>query len=229
MPVPHCSIFFPLSTGHRFHAIAGRTALLLAVLLALAVPLTAQKSPSAAVPQVVVVFNLASSDLSVIDHKYRVFFNKYERKNLPIEGYDLVGAIRDEVMNMLAADKRFQWRLATDADQLDAAQLADEKHRTPQMLSSAQADRVLVVDVDGFGAFITGLAKDRMEVAADVTMLDRASGRKLWKTKIWEKVPFSGDLEKLQADNQKELKEGINSLIEKACQKLQTKVAESKV
>jgi len=229
MHASRCSVSFLPSTSHRFDSIAERTALLLAVLLALAVPLSAQKSPPGTMPQVVVVFNLASSDLSVIDHKYRVFFNKYEKKNLPIEGYDLLGAIRDEVMNTLTADKRFQWRVATDADKLDAAQLADEKHRTPQMLSSAQADRVLVVDVDGFGAFITGLAQDRMDITADVTMLDRASGRKLWKTRIWEKIPFSGDLEKLQAENQKELKEGINSLIEKACQKLQTKVAESKV
>jgi hypothetical protein len=200
----------------------------LAVLLTVAVTSTAQKSPDGALPHVAVVFNLGSSDLSVIDHKYRVFFNKYERKNLPIEGYDLLANIRDEVMNMLAQDKRFQWREATDADKLDAAKLADEKHRTPEMLSSAQADRVLVVDVDGFGAFITGLAKDRMEVMADVTMLDRATGRKLWKTKIWEKIPFSGDLQTLQADKQKELKEGINSLIEKACQTLKVKLAESK-
>ncbi len=200
---------------------------LLAVLMVLLVPLVAQTKPETVAPQVVVVFNLASTDLSVIDHKYRVFYNQYERKNLPIEGYDLLGAIQDEVMNRLAEDRRFEWRKATDADKLDPAQISDEKRRTPQMLASVEANRVLVVDVDGFGAFITGLAKDRLEVTAEVTMLDRSTGRKLWKTKIWEKIPFSGDLQTLQADNQKEMKAGINTLIEKASQKLKTKVAES--
>jgi hypothetical protein len=188
----------------------------------------AQQSSAGGPPEVVVVFNLASNDLSVIDHKYRVFYNQYERKNLPIEGYDLLGNIRDEVMTTLALDNRYQWRVATEADKLDPAKLADEKQRTPAMLSAARADRVLIVDVNGFGAFITGLAKDRMEVTAQVTMLDRATGRKLWKTKIWEKIPFSGDLQTLQADNQKEMKEGINSLIERACQTLKAKLAESK-
>jgi hypothetical protein len=215
------------ASPHR--SAACRAALLLAILAVLTAPLMAQNPVSGSTPEVAVVFNLRSSDLTVVDHKYRVFFNKFEKKTLPIEGYDLSGAIRDEVMTTLAQDQRFHWRQATEADKLDAAKLADEKNRTPDMVSSAQADRVLVVDVAGFGAWISGLAKDRMEIMATVTMLDRASGRKLWKHRIWEKIPFSGDLQKLQADNQKEMKEGINSLIEKASQKLIAKVAESKV
>ncbi|HEX9119974.1 MAG TPA: hypothetical protein VF840_05500 [Terriglobales bacterium] len=199
------------------------------VLTSVAIPLAAQAPPASSTPQVVVVFNLRSNDLSLIDHKYRVFYNKFERKNLPIEGYDLRGAVQDEVMNTLATDKRYQWRVATDGDKLDPVQLANEKLRTAEMLSNAQADRVLVVDVAEFGAMISGLAQDRMWIAANVTMLDRASGRKLWKHGISEKIPFSGDLQKLQSENQKELKEGVNSLIEKACVKLKAKVAESKI
>ncbi len=189
----------------------------------------AQEPPAASSPQVVVVFNLRSSNLLVIDHKYRVFFNKFERKNIPIEGYDLNGAIRDEVMTMLAADKRFQCRVATEADKLDPIEIVDEKRRTPAMLAGVQGDRVLLMDVEGFGAWISGLAKDRMEIVAHATMLDRASGRKLWQERIHEKIPFSGSLQTLQADNQKELRQGINTLIEKACLKLKTKVAKSKV
>jgi hypothetical protein len=218
----------PMFRSPLFHFIARHLALLL-VLLFVAIPLAAQAPPAGATPQVVVVFNLRSNDLLVIDHKYRVFYNKFERKNLPIEGYDLRGAVQDEFMNTLATDKRYQWRLATEADKLDAAQLAEEKTRTAEMLSSAQADRVLVVDVVEFGAWISGLAKDRMEIVAIVTMLDRTSGKKLWKHRIWEKIPFSGDLQKLQSENQKELKEGVNSLIEKASVKLKAKVAESKI
>jgi hypothetical protein len=211
-----------------FHFIVRCLALLLA-LSSVATTLAAQTPPASSTPRVAVVFNLRSNDLMVIDHKYRVFYNKFERKNLPIEGYDLRGAVQDEVMTTLATDKRYEWRVAAEADKLDAAQLADEKHRTAAMLSSAQADRVLVVDIVDFGAWISGLAKDRMEVMAVVTMLDRASGRKLWKHRIWEKIPFSGDLQKLQSENQKELREGVNALIEKACVKLKAKVAESKV
>jgi hypothetical protein len=68
-----------------------------------------------------------------------------------------------------------------------------------------------------------------MWISTNVTMLDRASGRKFWKHGISEKIPFSGDLQKLQSENQKELKEGVNSLIEKACVKLKANVAESKI
>jgi hypothetical protein len=96
------------------------------------------------------------------------------------------------------------------------------------MVSSAKADRVLLVDVWGFGAWISGLAKDRLDAGVDLVMLDRATGRKLWKHRIIEKIPFSGNLEKLQAENQKELKEGVNTLIEKVCLKMKSKVAESK-
>lgn len=218
----------PTLRSPLFHFIARHVALLL-VLTSVAIPLAAQAPPASSTPQVVVVFNLRSNDLSLIDHKYRVFYNKFERKNLPIEGYDLRGAVQDEVMNTLATDKRYQWRVATEADKLDPVQLANEKLRTAEMLSNAQADRVLVVDVAEFGAMISGLAQDRMWIAANVTMLDRASGRKLWKHGISEKIPFSGDLQKLQGENQKELKEGVNSLIEKACVKLKAKVAESKI
>lgn len=180
-------------------------------------------------PTVAVVINLRSSDLTVIDHKYRVFFNKFEKKTLPIQGYDLRSAITDEVMLRLSEDKRYQWRLATADEQLDAAKLADDKLRTPAMTAGAKADRVLVVDVWGFGAWITGLAADRMDAGFDFVMLDRTSGRKLWKQRVIERVKFSGDLQKLQADNQKELKEGVNKLIEQVCQKMKTKIAEKKV
>ena len=204
-----------------------RSTLLFALALVLAATAFAQTT-GGTTPQVAVVFSLQSTDLNVIDHKYRVFFNKFEKKSLPITGYDLNAAVQDEVMNTLAQDKRYQWRLATEEDKLDGTKLADEKTRTPEMVANAKSDRVLVVVVLGFGAWISGLAKDFMDVGVQVTMLDRATGRKLWKEKIHEKIPFSGDLEKLQADNQKEMREGINTLIEKACQTMKTKIAETK-
>lgn len=193
-----------------------------------AVPFLAQ-AQTPAVPEVAVVLNLRSNDLTVIDHKYRVFYNKFEKKTLPIQGYDLRSAITDEVMLRLAEDKRYKWRLATAEENLDAAQLADDKLRTPAGTAGAKADRVLVVDVWGFGAWVSGLAADRMDAGFDFIMLDRASARKLWRQRVIERTKFSGDLAKLQADNQKELKEGVNKLIEQVCQKMKTKIAAKKV
>lgn len=203
-------------------------ALFVALIILWSYPAAAQQTPAPSTPQVVVVFHLRSTDLTVIDHKYRVFFNKYEKKTIPIDNYDLRSAIEDEFMSALAADKRMQWRLATADDKLDPAALAEEKTRTAAMLASAQGDRVLIVDVQGFGGLISGLASDRLEVGLVATLLDRASGRKIWKHKVYEKIPFSGDLQKLQAENQKEMKEGINALIEKSAAKLTEKVTQSK-
>ena len=214
------SVLFPIAPSYL------RRAALLTLFIA--APLLAQtKAPaSPSVPQVAVVINLRSSELTVIDAKYRVFYNKFEKKTLPIQGYDLRSAIQDEVMTRLAEDKRFQWRMASDDDQLDPVKLADEKHRTAEMVSTPKADRVLLVDVWGFGAWVTALAADRMDAGFDFVMLDRATGRKLWKHRIVERIKFSGDLQKLQADNQKELKEGVNKLIENVCQKMKTKIAQ---
>lgn len=199
------------------------------LLLASAMPMASQTPPVPANPEVAVVFHLPSTDFEVVDHKYRVFYNKFEKKSLPIEGYDLRSALQDEVMNTLSADTRYRWRLATDTDKLDAAQLADEKHRTAAMVANAQADRVLVVHLSALGGMITGLAKDKMWIGLVVSMVDRGTGRQLWKKSLTENIPFSGDLQKLQSDNQKEMKEGINTLIEKGCIKLKAKVAETKI
>src|SRR5688500_406408 len=62
-------------------------------------------------PATVVAVQLQSPDFSVIEMKYRVFFNKTEVKKIPLMGYDFKAALADELMNALAEDARMKWRL----------------------------------------------------------------------------------------------------------------------
>ncbi len=201
------------------------------LLLAASLPVLAQQPSTAparpAGPQVVVLVNLRSKDVTITDIKFRAFYNKVENKVIPLTDYDLQAAIQDEVMLRLADDKRVQWRLATAEDKLDGIALADDKQRTPAMLASAKGDRVLVVDVYGVQGYIHSMVKN-MVMGVNVILLDR-DGRKLWKKGVSAKMKVPGSIEESQADNQKGLKQAINTLIEKFCDNLKTKVGEQKI
>ncbi len=208
-----------------------RGAFLGLVLVAISLPALAQQPSPApappATPQVVVLVNLRSKDVTITDIKFRAFYNKIENKVIPLTDYDLKAAIQDEVMTTLAQDKRVQWRLATPEDGLDGMALADDKQRTPAMLTSLKGDRVLVVDVYGVQGYIHSLVKN-MVIGVNVIHLDR-DGRKLWKKGVSARMKFPGSIEESQADNQKGLKQAINTLIEKLCENLKSKVAEQKI
>ncbi|MDP9263137.1 MAG: hypothetical protein M3O85_02325 [Acidobacteriota bacterium] len=199
--------------------------------MAISLPALAQQPSPApappATPQVVVLVNLRSKDVTITDIKFRAFYNKIENKVIPLTDYDLKAAIQDEVMTTLAQDKRVQWRLATPEDGLDGMALADDKQRTPAMLTSLKGDRVLVVDVYGVQGYIHSLVKN-MVIGVNVIHLDR-DGRKLWKKGVSARMKFPGSIEESQADNQKGLKQAINTLIEKLCENLKSKVAEQKI
>ena len=201
------------------------------LLLAVSLPVLAQQPSTApappAGPQVVVLINLRSSEVLITDIKYRAFYNKIERKVIPLTDYDLKAAIQDEVMLTLAADTRAQWRLATDEDKLDAVALADDKQRTAAMLASLKGDRVLVVDVYGVGGVMQSLVKN-LQLVVNVLLLDR-DGRKLWKKGVNPRMKFPGSIIEAQADNQKALKQAINTLVEKFCEELKSKLREQKI
>jgi len=209
-----------------------RSAAVWLVLVAVSLPAPAQQ-PSAAPaapaagPQVVVLVNLRSKDVTITDIKFRAFYNKIENKVIPLTDYDLKAAIQDEVMTTLAEDKRAQWRLATPEDGLNGMALADDKQRTPAMLASLKGDRVLVVDVYGVQGFIHSMVKN-MVIGVNVIHIDR-DGRKLWKKGVNEKMKFPGSIEESQADNQKGLKLAVNALIEKFCASMRTKLTEQKI
>lgn len=203
------------------------------LLAAVSVPVLAQQpsAPSAApsTTQVVVVVNMRTKDLAVVDHKYRVFFNKYELKYIPVQDYDLPTAVKEEVLNALSEDGRAHWRAATAEETVDPAVLADDKKRTPEAMAAVKADRVLVVDVFSFQVFISGLARDRIGIYTQLWLLEPSTGRKLWKKRLHDDIDLPAKLDELQADNQKKLKEALNKILEEYGRKLRAKVGEEKL
>lgn len=199
------------------------------LLAAVSLPVLGQQPSAAApeAPQITVLVNLRSADVTITDIKFRAFYNKVENKVIPLTDYDLKAAVQDEVMLALAEDKRAQWRLATDEEKLDGMALADDKQRTSALLASAKGDRVLLVDVYGVSGFIHSMVKN-MVIGVNVLLLDR-DGRKLWKKGVSAKMKFPGSIEESQADHQKGLKQAINTLIEKSCENLKAKVREQKI
>jgi hypothetical protein len=185
--------------------------LLAVALLCLAVSATAYSQPST-----VVAVQLQSPDFSVIEMQYRVFFNKTEVKKIPLVDYDFKAALTDELMSALAEDGRMKWRLPTDKETMDVFAVQKNKAQLPAM----DADRVLLVGVQDFGALIADLASDKFYMMAKFKLVDRATGKKLWEKNMNERMDLEGKLKDLQAENQKGLKVGINKVLEKVIGKV---------
>jgi hypothetical protein len=183
---------------------------LILLCLAAAVVATAQQ------PSTVVAVQLQSPDFTVFEMKYRVFFNKSEIKKIPLIDYDFKAALTDELMNALAEDTRMKWRLPSDKEAMDV--FAVQKNKAP--LPPLEADRVLLVGVQDFGALLADLASDKFYIVAQFKLIDRASGKKLWEKKVNERTDFDGKLKDMQAENQKGLKIGINKVLEKVTRKV---------
>lgn len=167
-------------------------------------------------PTTVVAVQLQSPDFTVLEMKYRVFFNKTEAKKIPLLDYDFKAALTDELMNALSEDTRMKWRLPSSSETLDV--FAVQKKKAP--LPPLQADRVLLVGVEDFGALLADLASDKFYILARFKLIDRATGRKLWEKRFYERADFDGKLIDMQADNQKGLKVGVNKVLEKVTRKV---------
>jgi len=87
-------------------------------------------------------------------------------------------------------------------------------------LPPLEADRVLLVGVQDFGALLADLAADKFYILVQFKLLDRATGKKLWEKKVYERTDFDGKLKDMQAENQKGLKVGINKVLEKVTRKV---------
>ena len=172
-------------------------------------------SPAQA-PQTLVAVQLQSPDFTVIEMKYRVFFNKGELKKIPLVDYDFKAAFTDELMNALAEDGRMKWRLPSDKETMDVFAVLKKKAQLP----AVESDRVLLVGVQDFGALLADLAADKFYILAQFKLVDRATGKKLWEKKVYERTDFDGKLKDMQADNQKGLKVGINKVLEKVTRKV---------
>lgn len=167
-------------------------------------------------PKTVVAVYLANPSFTVRELKYRVFYNKGEVKHIPLNDYDFKAAFTDELMNALADDRRMEWRVQTGDEQIDVPMIIKGKGQPP----AVNADRILAVGIVEYGAFLASLAADKFYVLVEFRLIDRATNKKLWKKRFYERMDFNGKLTEMQADNQKGLKEGINKILEKLCPKI---------
>lgn len=176
-------------------------------------------------PATVVAVQLQSPDFSVIEMKYRVFFNKTEVKKIPLIDYDFKAALTDELMNALAEDTRMKWRQPSEKETMDVFLVLKKKAQLPPL----EADRVLLVGVQDFGALLADLASDKFYIMAQFKLVDRATGKKLWEKKIYERTDFDGKLQDMQAENQKGLKVGINKVLEKITRKVVADLRQARI
>ena len=167
-------------------------------------------------PVTVVAVQLKSPDLTVKELKYRVFWNKAQIKKLPLIDYDFKSALSDELLNALAEDTRMKWRPAAANETIDVFAVMKKKAQLPPL----EADRVLLVGVEDFGAFLPDLARDKFYLLAKFKLIDRATGKKLWEKKLFVNEGLDGKLKELQADNQKALKIGVNKVLERITRKM---------
>lgn len=179
--------------------------------------------PSA--PNAVVAVHLQSPDFTVRELKYRVFYNKGEVKRIPLTGYDFKAAFTDELMNALAAEKRLAWRQPAANETIDVVGLLAGKVSPPQL----EADRLLLVNITEYGAWLADLAADKFYLMAQFKLVERANGKKLWEKKLFERIDLTGKVADMQADNQKGLKEGINKVLEQVCAKLVAEMQKAKI
>jgi hypothetical protein len=167
-------------------------------------------------PVTVVAVGVRSPDLTVKEMRYRVLYNRTEVKKIPFLDYDFKAALGDELLNALAEDTRTKWLPHSGGEAIDVFAVMKKKARLPQL----EADRVLLVGVEDFGAFLADLAADKFYLQAKFKLIDRATGKQLWEKKLFVTEGLDGKLKDLQADNQKELKVGINKVLERVTRKM---------
>jgi hypothetical protein len=167
-------------------------------------------------PVTVVAVAVKSPDLTVKEMKYRVFFNRTEVKKIPLLDYDFKSALGDELLSALAEDTRMEWRPLAETEAIDVFAVQQKKAQLPAL----EADRVLLVGVEDFGALLFDLAADKFYLEAKFKLIERATGKKLWEKKLLVTEGLDGKLKDLQADNQKALKIGVNKVLERITRKM---------
>jgi hypothetical protein len=185
-------------------------------MILLALCLTACGTAAAQQPTAVIAVGLKSPDFTVRELKYRVFYNKAEVKKLSLLDYDFKAALGDELLNALAEDTRMKWRTQSGQEAIDVIAVQKKKAQLPPL----EADRVLLVGVEEFGAFIFDLVPDKFYLHVKFKLIDRATGKKLWEKSLFVREDLDGKLKELEADNQKGLKIGVNKVLERITRKM---------
>jgi hypothetical protein len=187
-------------------------------------PAAAPTKPASTGPTLVLATAPRNSELAVGDMKYRVMFVKTERKFIPVPGFDFGGAVAEELVEFLANKKGITCRRANADDKVDVVALM--KAKAPSLPPSFKDDRLLLLDVFEYGAFISA-GHRWLYAQAGIHLLDR-NGQRLWKHGVYERVKMGDkNLDDLQADNQKGLRVMLNELQEKVTAKLIEKINQS--
>jgi len=197
--------------------------------MALVAFLTAPCWAQSAAPTAMIAVNMQTTDLLVTDMKYRVLFNKREQKAIPLTDFDFAANLQDELHSTLANDKRFQWRPAKAAEKDALAPLFAPATMKAKSLPApaVEADRVLLVS-PSYVAFIHAMRKF-IQVGVALRLVDRRTGRVLWKKTLSERTGLPDTLEDMQADNQKVLKETLNKVMDQITPKVRAYVVASKM
>jgi len=187
----------------------------------------AQKAVGA--PRVLLTVHMTSTDLRVLDIKFRGFYNKIEDKYIPLTDYNFAANLADELVEALADDRRAAWVGAKPDEQkvLEACFGPDwwkQKTVTPP---AVEADRLLLIKAQYMAA--TQAIVHRLSLIVNIQMVDRTTGQVLWKKAMIEGMKLPGKLEELQADNQKALKEALNKLAEQIVPKIKKHLAQQKM
>jgi hypothetical protein len=184
----------------------------------------APTKPASMGPTLVLATAARNSELAVGDMKYRVMFVKTERKFIPVPGFDFGGAVAEELVEFLANKKGITCRRANADDKVDVVALM--KAKAPSLPPSFKDERLLLLDVFEYGAFISA-GHRWLYAQAGIHLLDR-NGQRLWKHGVFERVKMGDkNLDDLQADNQKGLRVMLNELQEKVTAKLIEKINQS--
>lgn len=176
-------------------------------------------------PVTVVAVALKSTEFTVVEMKYRVFFNQTEIKKISLLDYDFKAALGDELLNALAEDTRMKWRLPSETEVIDVLAVRKKKAQLPPL----EADRVLLVFVEDFGASLHALASDAFYLDAKFKLIERATGKKLWEKNLNVTEDLDGKLKDLQVDNQKGLKTGVNKVLERVTRKMVAALREARI
>jgi hypothetical protein len=186
----------------------------------------AQKAAGA--PRVLLTVHMKSTDLRWTDIKTRAFMTS-EDKFIPLTDYNFATNLADELVEALADDRRAAW-VGTKPDEQKVLEAYfgpnwwKQKTVTPP---AVEADRLLLINADYFA--ITQATLHRLYLAVTIQMVDRTTGQVLWKKGFAESMKLPGKLVKLQADNQKGLKEALNKLAEQIVPKIKQHLAQQKI
>ena len=113
----------------------------------------------------------------------------------------------------------------TGQEGIDVVQVWNKKAAVP---AGVAADRLLLVDIIQYGAFVADLAADKFMLQIRMRLTDKTGRQKIWEKKWFETNDLPGKVADLQADNQKGLKEGINKLVEEICQKIRLEIKKAR-